>query len=214
MLEDITGEEIKRKFKTNKKLRYISFAVGAIVLLVLGYFLYRQFVWGPANDKSKDVYWQALNYAAVDSTDMAIDDLRSFSKKYNGKIGGEVSQFVYARQLMNQGEFKKAITELQDVDVDDSYVQVMAVGLQGDCHSELEKFEEAANTYLQAADMLENDFTTPMYLLKAGLCSEEIKNFEKAAELYERIKDDFPQYASQKQIEKYLARAKNKKTSK
>lgn len=214
MLENITGEEIKRKFKTNKKLRIISFVVGAVVLLVLGYFLYRQFVWVPANDKSKDVYWEALNYAAIDSTDMAIDDLRSFSKKYNGKIGGEVSQFVYARQLMNQSEFKKAITELEDVDVDDSYVQIMAIGLQGDCYSELKKYEDAANTYLEAADMLENDFTTPMYLMKAGLCSEEIKNFEKAAELYERIKDDYPQYASQKQIEKYLARAKNKKTSK
>ncbi|MFT5778718.1 MAG: hypothetical protein ACI837_001674, partial [Crocinitomicaceae bacterium] len=77
MLEDITGDEIKRKFKTNKTLRYATFAIGAVVLLVLGYFLYRQFVWKPANEKSKEGYWQALNYAVLDSTEMALDDLKS-----------------------------------------------------------------------------------------------------------------------------------------
>jgi predicted negative regulator of RcsB-dependent stress response len=214
MLEDITGEEIKRKFKSNKKLRIITFVIGTIVILVLGYFLYRQFVWSPSNEKSKDVYWQALNYAAIDSTDMALDDLKSYAKKYDGKVGGEVSQFVYARQLMTKGEFKKAQTELEDVDLEDTYAKILAIGLQGDCQSELKKYEDAANTYMEAADMLENDLTTPMYLLKAGMCAEEIKNFEKAAEVYERIKDDFPQYASQKQVEKYLARASSKKTSK
>lgn len=214
MLEDITGDEIKRKFKTNKTLRYATFAIGAVVLLVLGYFLYRQFVWKPANEKSKEGYWQALNYAVLDSTEMALDDLKSHAKKYDGKIGGEVAQFVYARQLMNTGEFGKAIKELEGVDVEDMYVSIMAQGLIADCYSEQKEYEKAANKYVEAADMRVNDFTSPLYLMKAGLCTEEIKNFPEAAKLYQRIKDEFPGYAGQKQIDKYLARASNKKTSK
>ena len=68
--------------------------------------------------------------------------------------------------------------------------------------------------YLEAADMIENEMTTPMYLMKAGLCAEEIKNFPKAAEFYQRIADDYAAYAGQKQIDKYLSRASNKEVGK
>jgi uncharacterized membrane protein YukC len=49
MLEDITGEEIKRQFKSNKVLRYVTIGVGVLVIAILGYLLYRQFVIKPAN---------------------------------------------------------------------------------------------------------------------------------------------------------------------
>ena len=214
MLEDITGEGIKRQFKTNKVLRYVTMGVGVLVIGVLGYFLYRQFVYNPANEKSKDSYWEGLNYAVKDSTDAAIDLLESNVKKFDGKVGGEVAQFVLARQLMSKGDFKGAIEELEGVDVNDTYVKIMAVGLHADCLSEMKKYEEAANMYLEAANMTENELTTPMYLMKAGLCSEEIKNFEKAAEFYQRIVDDYSTYAGQNQIEKYLAKASNMKVGK
>lgn len=210
MLEDITGESIKEQFKTNKKLRMTTFIVGGIIILVLGYFLYRQFVWMPANEKSKDNYYVGLNYAVADSTDMAIEELGKHVKDYDGKIGGEVAQFVYARQLMAKGEFKKALEELEGVNVDDSYVRVMSIGLQGDCYSEMENYEQAADKYMEAAELNENDLTTPTYLFKAALVAEELKDFGKAAELYERIKADYPTFGTTKQIEKYISRAKNK----
>ena len=108
MLEDISGEKIKEQFKSNKTVRIITMVVGGIIVLALGYFIYRQFVWQPANEKSKDTYWAGLNYAAKDSTELAIDELQVQVKKYDGKDGGEIAQFVLARQYMNKGEFKKS----------------------------------------------------------------------------------------------------------
>ncbi|NVK63888.1 MAG: tetratricopeptide repeat protein [Flavobacteriales bacterium] len=214
MLEDITGEEIKRQFKSNKTLRFVTIGIGVLVIGILGYFLYRQFVVKPANEKSKHVYWEGLNYAKIDSTDLAIEYLESEVKKYDGRIGGEVAQFVLGRQLMESKDFEGAIEQLEGVDTEDTYVSIMAVGLQADCLSEMKKYEDAANKYLEAADMLENELTTPMYLMKAGLCSEEIKNFPKAAEMYQRIVDDYPSYAGQHQVEKYLSKASNMKVGK
>lgn len=213
MLEDISGEQIKEQFKSNKKLRMSTMIIGGILVLALGFFVYRQFIWVPANEDSKDAYWEGLNLAKADSTDAAIDELSAVVKKYDGKIGGEIAQFVYARQLMEKGEFKKALEELEGVEVEDTYVKVMALGLKADCHSELKEYEDAANMYLEAADMSDNEFTTPVYLFKAGLCAEEIKNFDKAVECYERIKDDYTTFHAQKQIDKYLARARSKTTS-
>lgn len=209
MLEDITGEEIKNQFKNNSKLRMTTFIVGGLVVLTLGYFSYRQFVWEPSNEKSKDNYYIGLNFATADSTQMAIDELSVHAKNYDGKVGGEIAQFVLARQYMTQGEYQKAIEELEGVDLNDTYVSTMAIGLKADCLSQLQKYEEAANLYLDAADINENDMTTPMYLMKAGLCAEQLKDFKMAAKCYNRINDDFPAFASQKAIDKYIGRAEN-----
>lgn len=212
MLENISPEFLKDQFKSNKKLRLTTYIVGGLAIAVLGYFAYRQFIWNPANEKSKDNYYVGLNYAAKDSTDLAIDELNAHVKKYDGKVGGEVAQFVYARQLMNKKEFKKALAELESVKVNDTYVAAMSIGLQADCYSEMSKYEDAANLYLEAAEVNKNELTTPMYLKKAGLCAEELKDFAKATECYERIRDEYPAYASQIAIEKYIERAKNKTT--
>ena len=207
MLENISGVNLKEQFKSNEKLRITTYVVGGIVVLTLVYFLYKQFIWGPANEKSKAAYFEGLNYADKDSTDAAIEVLKPVVKKYDGKIGGEIAQFTYARQLMSKGQFAKALEELEGVDLNDLYVSVMAIGLQGDCKSELKKYEEAASLYLKAAETQENDFTTPTYLFKAALCAEKVNDFNNAVELYKRIEDNYSDFANQKSIKKYIARA-------
>ncbi len=214
MVEDFSFQELKRKFNSNKNTKLYSYILGGILLAVLLFFAYRQFIWSPANEKSKDAYWVGLNYAAKDSTDQAIDELKPIVKKYDGKVGGENAQFVLARQYMSKGEFKKALEELEGVDATDTYISVMAIGLQGDCLSEMKDFDKAMERYIEAAGQNENEFTTPMYLFKAGLCAEKSKNFDKATECYTKIKDDYPAFAGQKSIDKYIARSSNKTTKK
>lgn len=212
MLENFSFQELKSKFESNKNTRLVTYIVGGLFVLVIGYFAYRQFIYKPANEKSKDAYWIGLNYAMQDSTDLAIDALKPVVKKYDGKIGGENAQFILARQYMSKGEFKKALEELEGVKTEDTYLASMSVGLQGDCQSEMKDYEKAGSLYLEAAGINENEMTTPMYLFKAGLCAEKVKDFEKAVECYTKIRDDYPSYASQKSIDKYFARASNKKT--
>jgi tetratricopeptide (TPR) repeat protein len=110
---------------------------------------------------------------------------------------------------MNKGEFKKAMTELEEVDIEDSYVSVLRVGLMGDCQSELKKYSDASAKYEEAANMIDNDFTTPLYLRKAAGCAQELKDFKKATVYYKRIMDDYPQFAVQNEIERYHAYVSN-----
>jgi len=141
---------------------------------------------------------------------MAIEELTAHRDNFDGKIGGEVSQFVLARQLMKKGEFDQAISELDGVNVNDTYVQSMAVGLLGDCYSEKKDYKKAAEYYLKASKINPNDFTSPTYLFKAALCAEETNDFGKATELYQEIQNEYDQFAAQKSIDKYIERAKNK----
>ena len=150
-----------------------------------------------------------MNLAVKDSTDAAISELEGVVKKYDGKVGGEVAQFTLARQHMTKGNFKKALELLEGVDLNDTYGPVYVIGLQGDCYSEMGDLNEALKLYQEAARKNANENTSPMYLFKAGLVAEELKDYEKATELYEQIRDEYTVFASQKNIEKYIARVSN-----
>lgn len=211
MFENLSGDNLKQEFKENKNVRLATYAIGGILVLAIGYFAYHAFIWSPNNEKSKEAGYAGLNYAANDSTDLAIQELEPVVNKYDGKEGGEVAQFVLGRQYMEKGEFEKALKALEDVDVNDTYVKVMAVGLQGDCLSEMKKYDEAVRRYMEAAEMDKNDFTSPNYLFKAALLLEQkLNNPQKAAEVYTEIKDNYLAYANQKSIDRYVERAKNK----
>ena len=207
MLENFTADSIKQRINSSKKSKLITYIVGGSILAVLLFFTYRQFIWQPGNEKSKDGYWIAQNYIAKDSTDKAIDVLIPFVKKNDGKIGGEMGQYLLATQYMKKGEFKKALTNLEGVSINDTYISVLSIGLQGDCYSELKKYEEALALYMEAADADDNEFTSPMYLVKAGGCADQLDKFDEAIEIYTRIKDDYPTFANSKKIDKYIARA-------
>lgn len=210
MLENLSGKDFKTQFKENKTLRLVTITVGAVVIVVLGYLAYNTFIGGPANEKSKDAYWAGLNYASKDSVDQAIDELTRAVKEYDGKVGGENAQFVLARMYMSKGDFKKALDELEGVKLKDTYLSIYAIGLQGDCYSEMGNYAEAKDMYIKAAETNENDKTSPDFLFKAALCAEKQGNNEEAAELYTRIKDNYVMFSNQKAIDKYIARAKNK----
>jgi len=211
MLENLSGQDIKSQFKQNKTLRMMTIGIGSVIVLVLGYFAYKQFVHLPADEKSKDAYYTGLIYASKDSTDAAISELSRVVKKYDGKSGGELAQFTLARQYMQKGEFKKALNELEGVNVDDLFISVYTIGLQGDCYSELGKYAEAMDLYEEAANKNENEKTSPEYFFKAALCAEELKNNEKALEFYTKIKDNYLNFSNTKMIDKYIARISNMK---
>ena len=148
-----------------------------------------------------------MNYADKDSVDVAIETLSPVVKKFDGKVGGEVEKFTLARQYMAKGEFKKALENLEGVHLEDTYLSVMSIGLQGDCKSEMEQYEEAASLYIMAADKDDNTFTTPTYLFKAAFCAEKVNDYETALQLYRRIQNNYTEFSNQKSIKKYIARA-------
>ena len=207
MSDNLSENSIKEQFKSNTKLKYTTYFVGGLAVLSIVYFSYKQFIFTPSNEKSKEAYFEGLNYADKDSVDVAIETLSPVVKKFDGKVGGEVAQFTLARQYMAKGEFKKALENLEGVHLEDTYLSVMSIGLQGDCKSEMEQYEEAASLYIMAADKDNNTFTTPTYLFKAAFCAEKVNDYETALQLYRRIKNNYTEFSNQKSIKKYIARA-------
>ena len=223
MTENFSFDDFKEKFKNNKLFKFSSIAISAILIGVIVFLGYRQFIWKPDNEKSKDAYYIPMNYILKeqnknpnDTTVAPIDPIKKLQgavKKYDGKIGGEISKYLLATQYMRNGKYKQAIPLLEDIVVVDTYMSAMIVGLQGDCKSELKKYTEAIELYEIAAEINENNFTSPMYLFKAALNAEKLKKNAEANAYYEEIAFHYPNsfVAKQKNMQKYKARSENKK---
>jgi TolA-binding protein len=55
--------------------------------------------------------------------------------------------------------------------------------------------------------MAKNDFTTPMYLMKAGILHQQAGNWKDAAKAFNRVAKEFPTSSEAAQARKYAGHA-------
>lgn len=207
MNEGMTKEELLDQFKGNKILKYATAAVGAIVLIILVYVAYNSFIYQPNNEESKAMVARGIMLMEKDSTALAIEEFEYIADEYGSYEGGVLAHYSLGNLYFEQGRFEDAIAALEKVDLEDMYLMTLATGTLGDCYSELGDYAKAVTYYVQAAERLDNELTSPQFYFKAGLNAEEAGDFVKAKEYYQTIQDKYMTFSSQKNIEKYVIRA-------
>ncbi|MFN7015454.1 MAG: tetratricopeptide repeat protein, partial [Bacteroidia bacterium] len=108
---------------------------------------------------------------------------------------------------LKKGEYENAIKYLKNFDSNDQVVAPIALGAIGDANLELGNNDEAIKYYIKAASASENKFTSPIYLMRAGMTMELAGRYKEAVEVYKKIKTDYNESAEGREVEKYLARA-------
>lgn len=211
-LEQLTATE--SFFDKNKK--YLMIAGGALLVIVVGFIAYQKTVVEPHSEESNDAYWNAFyEYQFNDSTELAYDGNDNFSgfeelsSDYDGTPGGEIATYGMATHAMDNGEWDDALSYLEDCDFDDIILGNMVLGMMGDCYVELEDYATAAEKFEEAAAREPNEFTTPMFLKKAGLVYETLGQNEQAVLAYQKIKDNWSEAVEASDIDKYIVRAQN-----
>ncbi|MCK7533768.1 MAG: hypothetical protein MZV63_23440 [Marinilabiliales bacterium] len=68
--------------------------------------------------------------------------------------------------------------------------------------------KQALSIIIEAADMAEQLFPYPIYLMKAGMIYENEGKYAEALKLYERIQDKYAESNEGRSIDKYIARVK------
>ncbi len=75
---------------------------------------------------------------------------------------------------------------------------------------EMGEKDKGIKYYKKAADHDGNQFLTPIYLLKAGRVLEMENKPEDAKKMYEELREEYPNSAEAKDIDRYLARVNAK----
>jgi len=199
--------------ENNKKS--LSIIAGAIIVLVGGYFAYKFWYVAGEEAKAQTEMFRAEQFFEKDSLDKAMNGdgnmvigFRQIADDYSITPSGNLAEYYLGMCYLKKGQFEEAITHLESFNGKDQIVAPIATGAIGDANMELGKTEEAITFYLKAAEQNNNNFTTPIYLKKAGMANESKGNYADAVKIYERIKNEFSETMEGKEMDKYIARAK------
>jgi len=105
-------------------------------------------------------------------------------------------------------KYEDAIKYLENFDSDDELLGPTALGAIGDAFADLDQTDDALTYYEKAANKKANDFTTPLFLFKAGQTAMLLKDYSKAESLFTTIKDKYATTDQGKNIDKYINSAK------
>ena len=196
-----------------KNQQLLIYIIGGIIAVVLIYMAYKKFYMAPREEKAQSQMFMAEKYFEKDSLNKAINGdgnypgFKKIIEEYSGTKSANLSHYYLGVCYLKKGQFETAIEELKKFGSDDEILAPMAKGSIGDAYMELKNTDKAADFYTEAAKMRKNNFTTPMFLMRAGMAYEELKKYDKAVEMYKKIKTDFHQSNEARDIDKYIAYA-------
>lgn len=211
---DITESIGKAELYIEENKRSLSIIAGAIILLVGGYIAYLNLIVAPEEKEAQSQMFVAENYFSKDSMNLAIKGdgnypgFEDIIDKYGVTQSANLSHYYLGMAYLHKEEYEKAIEALEDYDADDHLTGSLALGAIGDAYMELNKTDDAISYYLKAAEKEENKFTTPVFLMKAGVAYESDQKYEDAIKQFERIKKEYPEALESRDIGKYITHAK------
>lgn len=200
-------------FEKNQKI--ILYIVGGIAVVVLGYFGFKKLYLEPKEREAQEQIWVAQRYFEQDSLDKAIKGdgnnlgFEDIVSDYGRTKTGNLAKYYLGMCYLKKGNFQDAIDQLKSFDGDGEIVGPLATGAIGDAYMELGEVENGIDYYLKAADQRNNDFTSTLFLFKAGFAYEDLGKFDKAIDVYKKIQKEHYKSYEARDIEKYISRCEN-----
>ncbi len=194
----------------------LTIIVLAITIIVVGFTLYKRYIVGPKEVEAQSQMYAAEDYFEADSFNLALygdGNNMGFIEiidEYGITKSANLSNYYAGISFLHLGEYEDAVDYLKDFDSKDEMVSSVATGAIGDAFLELGKEKDALSMYLKAAKQRKNDFTSPIYYMKAGQLYEDRNENKKALGVYETIKKDFPESSEAQDIDKLISNVKMK----
>ncbi|RPH25580.1 MAG: hypothetical protein EHM93_19870 [Bacteroidales bacterium] len=199
--------------ETNQKS--LTIIIIAILVVVGGYLGYKKLYLAPMEVKAQSQIFAAEQYFERDSFKLALNGdgnylgLLDIIDKYSPTETANLAHYYAGISYRGLGKYQEAISYLKKFNAGDLIVTPIAFGAIGDCYVDLNNLSEGIDYYEKAATYRDNEFTSPLFLKKAGVVYEELKKYDKAIKLYEQIKENYPKSTEARDIEKEITRAKS-----
>ena len=213
MLVDVVGAYSKTERYIEENKKSLSIITGAIILIVGGYFGYKKLYVEPMETEAQSQMFMAERYFERDSLELAINGdgqwlgFLDIVDEYSITPSGNLANYYLGICYLKKGQYQDAIDYLSAFDCDDEMASSVAIGAIGDAYMQLGETKTAVTYYIDAAKEQKNDFTSPIYLMKAAQALEGLGDFKKAIGVYEDIRKNYPETKEGLEVEKYLERA-------
>ena len=189
-----------------KNQKAIFGVLAAIVLVTVGYLAYQKFISEPKEETATDDLFVAQqNFQKAIDASTAQDSIFNLvlkgsegkqgvieiAKQYSGTDAGNLANYYAGISYLNTGKYTEAIEYLDKFKGNDDVVGAQAKGAIGDAFAQKNQKKEALEYYVKASNYNNNEFTTPMYLMKAGKMALLMGNKADALKYFTTIKDKY-----------------------
>ncbi|MDX6746141.1 tetratricopeptide repeat protein [Polaribacter sp. PL03] len=206
-----------------KNSKPLFYALVGIVVIFLVYFGYNKYISEPNEiEASNELAFPRKYYDQASTAGSGIDSLLTLglegadgkygfldiAKSYSGTNAGNLANYYAGVSYLEMKQYDKAIDHLEKFNSDDEMLGPITLGAVGDAFADINQPEQALEYYQKAASKKQNDYTSPLFLYKAGMTAMELKKFDKAASLFTEIKENYPTSDQGRDVEKFINAAK------
>lgn len=217
---DQTASKSEQFIQKNQNIIFI--VIGILVVSILGYLAYHKYVKAPKEkEAANELAFPKVYFENAINNGVAADSLFTLALKgadgkygfvdiadeYSGTKAGNLANYYAGISYLKLKKYKEAIDYLEDFSSKDELLGPVAKGAIGDAFADINQPQDAFDYYIKAADLKDNNFSTPLFLFKAGNTAMDLENFSKAQELFEKIKNDYPNSEEAKNIDVYINKA-------
>ncbi|MBK8945777.1 MAG: tetratricopeptide repeat protein [Ignavibacteriae bacterium] len=193
-----------------KNQQNLLIGIGAIAVIVLAIFWY--------NSKVEDdniqattqlasvipLYEQGQYQKAIDGEPGTnVTGLLSIVENFGNTSQGEIAKMYLANCYFSLGNYEKANEYYSDYSGDNDLYKASSLAGQAACNEMKGNFEDAADDYKKAANVVKMESQAASYLLSAGKNYLKANAADKAKELFEQITNDYKNTNAAREIERF-----------
>ena len=189
--------------------------VVALIIIVAGFFMYKNLYAEPREEKAQAALFKGQEYFEQDAFEQALNGdsigyagFLKVADDYSGTKAANLAKAYAGICYAQLGKYEDAVKMLDSFDGSDQMVAPAILGAAGNCYAQLGQLDKAASTLLSAADKADNNTLSPIFLLQAGEILVKQGKYDDAVNAYTKIKDKYFQSYQAMDIDKYIEQAK------
>ena len=195
-----------------KYKKAIIYGVLAVIVVIAGVIVYKQYVSAPREDKASTALAKGQEYFQQDLYEKALNGdgagYAGFVKvaaDYSSTDAGNLANLYAGLCYAGLGKWNEAAKYLEDFDTkDDQMISPAAEGALGNAYAHLNQLDKAVTHLKNAAKNADNNSLSPTFLIQAGEILESQGKAAEALELYKQVKEKYVYSMQYQTIDKYI----------
>lgn len=199
--QELDQEALQTERFIEKHSKLLATIFGVLILGVVGFFLYQQFVVAPKNNEATIAYLaaqknleQGKDAEALGGKSVANPGFLGTFNNFSGTDAGKLSAYNAGLLKFKEGKFQEAYDLLDKFSSGNGILMAMKYGAMADCQANLNKADDALSLLDKAVKASDDDYTTYYFTKKAGVLALALKKKEEAKKYFSSIEEKFEDY--------------------
>ncbi len=199
--KDLDKEALQTERFLERNAKLLGIIFGALVVGVLGFFLYQQFVVAPKNEEATKSYLiaqknlaEGKDAEAVGGKSAANPGFLGTYENYPGTDVGKLSAYNAGLLKFKEGKYQEAYDLLDKFSSDNKVLMALKYGAMADAQSNLNKNDETLSLLEKAISASDDPYTNYYFTRKAGLVALGVNKKDVAKKHFTTIDQKFKDY--------------------